>query len=33
MVDRTGLVEQLMLLPRETRQVEFKAASNLYSHE
>lgn len=33
MTDKTALVEQLMLLPRETRQVEFKAASNLYSQK
>ncbi len=33
MTDKAALVEQLMMLPRETRQVEFKAASGLYSHE
>lgn len=33
MTDKVGLVGRLMALPRETRQVEFKAARNQYSHD
>ncbi|MFT3971605.1 MAG: ATP-binding protein [Micropruina sp.] len=33
MIDKLALVEQLMLLPRETRQVEFKSASGMFAHD